>query len=174
MFFVSMKSKLFSKRNKEGESKENRRTLLYVIAVCVVVLLILFGWMAYASLHIPSHAYCEGVGKYSLQAETVQDRADFFAQFGYKSRKVESCEVTIPSSGEVLREYNEIQKSHGMNILPYGDKRARFYVYELKRGEEQLYGFMTVYKDRVVAVHISDCEYPSEVTSIKDHIYPDK
>ncbi len=169
MFFVSVKNKLFCKRNKDDEEKgKNRKLLRLGVAVSAALVLLVALWMVYASCHMPSYSYCEGVGKYSLEAENEDDREDFFEQFGYKAEEVESSQVTIPSQGDVLREYNEIQKSHGMNILPYGDRKAQFYVYELQRGEDMLFGFMTVYRDKAVAVHISDCEYPSEIRSLRE------
>ncbi len=167
MFFVSVKNKLFRKRSKGEDEKGKSMAVRYVVAVCAAVLLISIGWMVYASLHMPSYSYCEGVGRYSLKAESEADRVDFFAQFGYKAKELEFYQVVIPSCGEVLKEYNQIQKSHGMNLLPYGDREAQLYVYELHKGEE-IFGFLTVCRGRAVAVHISDCEYPSEIRSIAE------
>ncbi len=116
---------------------------------------------------MPSYSYCEGVGKYSFKALTEEDRESFFEQFGYEAEETESREVIIPSMGEVLQEYNRIQKSQGMNILPYGDKRARMYVFDLKKGTGEIQGCLVVYKGKVVAAHISHRGYPARIESLK-------
>lgn len=169
MFFVSVKSKLFCKRNKEKSKNKKTRAVRCVVCMCAALLL-LGGWMAYASLRMPSYSYCEGVGKYLLQAESAKDREAFFSQFGYKARELRSCEVIVPSCKEVLNEYNQIQKSHGMNLLPYGDQKATYYVYSLQKDGQELFGFLTVCRGRAVAVHISDCEYPSMIRGLREQM----
>lgn len=166
MFFVYVKSKLFCGRHKNDEDKSSKRIKI-TVAVSAAVVLLLAGWMIYVSLHMPSYSYCEGVGKYSLAALTEDDREGLFEQFGFEAEETESWEVIIPSVGEVLQEYNEIQKNHGMNLLPYGDKRAQMYVYKAEKGGEDLLAYLVVYRGKAVAAHISGVGYPAGIQSLK-------
>lgn len=152
----------FASADNEKFSKVNKRLLVWVLSVVLVLSALL--WGLYGVLHIPSRAFCEGVGEYSLMADTQAQREGFFAPFGYRARSVESFEIIVPSCGEAFEEYNEIQKSQGLNLSPYAGKKAQMYVFSLESdGVGEMYGFLMVYKGRVIGGHISDCNYPSEV-----------
>lgn len=144
-----------------------RRKKLSVIIVSSVMVLSLLIWVLYSALHIPSKAFCDGVGEYSLLADTQSMREGFFLPFGYKAQSLECYDITVPSSGEVYEEYNEIQKSQGLSLAPYGGESAQMYVFSLEsEGEDNLYGFLIVYKGRVIGAHVSDCLYPSAVRGL--------
>ena len=56
--------------------------------------------------------------KYSLKAETNDERIGFLQQFGWtvNAEPIEISEVTIPRTfNEVYEKYNEIQKQQGMD-----------------------------------------------------------
>lgn len=166
MFFVSVKNKIFCKRIKE-ETSDSKKKGIIILSVAGFVVLSAVLWIVWASVRMPSASFCEGVGEYSLKASTQREREEFFAQFGYEASSINSYEITVPSQGENLKAYNEIQKKQGMNIMPYGDKQAQMYVLSLKGNKgEALYGFLMVYKDRVIGAHISDCSYPARVMSL--------
>lgn len=121
-------------------------------------------WILCFSLRVPGVAFCEGVGEYSLEAQTEAQREEFFAPFGYSGESIDCQKIKVPSTGEVFEEYNEIQKSQGLDLSSYSGKEAEMYVLSLKseKGKE-LYGFLIVYKNRVIGAHLSDCLYPAEV-----------
>lgn len=157
MFFVSLKSRIFSIRNKR----------FFIGGLIACALTILCGLLAWASLRLPSQSFCEGVGKYSLKASDKGQREAFFALFGYDAREVGNTQIVVPSRGEVLEEYNEIQKSQGMNIMPYGDKSALMYEYEIREGEAVLKGYLIVYRERVIAAHLAQQGYPLCIKGLK-------
>ena len=112
---------------------------------------------------VPSKAFCEGVGEYSLLAGTQSEREAFFLPFGYKATSIGQSGIRVPSCGTVYEQYNEIQKSQGLDLEPYSGEDAVMYTFSLEDG---LYGFLTVYKDRVIGAHISDCLYPASVRGL--------
>lgn len=169
MFFVSVKNKIFRKRIKDEDHDSKKKGRLIILSVAGFVVLSSVLWVVWASVRMPSASFCEGVGEYSLKASTQGKREEFFAQFGYEASSIASYEITVPSQGENLKAYNEIQKKQGMNIMPYGDKQAQMYVLSLTDDKgETLYGFLMVYKNRVIGAHISDCSYPARVMSLRE------
>lgn len=159
MFFVSAVKEKFLKRNK--------KTIIWVLSVVLVLYALL--WVVYGVLHIPSRAFCEGVGEYSLLADTESQREEFFLPFGYKAHTLDCYEITVPSTGKVYEEYNEIQKSQGLDLTAYGGESAQLYIFSLDGSKEgSLYGFMIVYRGTVIGAHVSDCLYPAAVRGLRE------
>ena len=152
---------------KDGSSGRKTKGRLIILFLAGFVILSSVLWVIWASVRMPSVSFCEGVGEYSLNASTEVEREDFFRQFGYEVSYLTSCDIVVPSQGSVLCEYNEIQKKQGLNILPYGDKKVQMYIFKLSRDNSAiLYGFMIVYRDKVIGAHISDCLYPARIMSL--------
>ncbi|MBE6734635.1 MAG: DUF4830 domain-containing protein [Ruminococcaceae bacterium] len=144
------------KENKTHEiKKKNRKRLLIVLSVCLGVLVLFALWCVYRINYVPSVAYCEGAGEYSLKAESEAQRLEFFSELGLKAKKVYEDSVIIPTGGEVFECYNAMQMSQGLDLKPYRGETAKRYIFRLTESSEvrSLYAVMLVYKGRVVAVH---------------------
>lgn len=169
MFFLTINGhKSKGSRNQAVKTqKEKKQTcrrklagILTVVSVSVAALLAVFFVMLLN--RVPSSTYIEGVGEVSLLASTESEREDFFTQFGYTAESVESSAVVIPSEGEVFEEYNDLQEEQGLSLEPYGGKKAYRYTLKLDKKSgmgNNLYGVLTVYRDKVVAVHLTDFVY---------------
>lgn len=73
-------------------------------------------------------------GKISLKAETHEDRAAFFGQFGWEisDEPVEVKETVIPEEfDETYTKYNELQKEQNMNLEKYKGSRVKSWSYEI-------------------------------------------
>lgn len=153
MFFIT----LFKKSGEKTEGKE-KKLLPILFALCVFVVVMLISWAVYKVKYVPSTAFCEGLGEYSLAASTEHEREQFFSQFGYTAESLDYSIVCIPAGGRVFEEYNTLQKVQGLDLKPYMGKQANQYVLKLYKDSlpEELFGVLTVYKDRVVAVHLTD------------------
>lgn len=69
-----------------------------------------------------------------LKAETHNDRADFFAFFGWEisADPVEVKETVIPAEfDETYEKYNELQKSQNFNLEKYKNARVKSWSYEI-------------------------------------------
>lgn len=140
---------------------------MLVIGISFAMMSACILWVLCSSMYVPSKAFCEGVGEYSLLAATEKQREDFFLPFGYKAHSLDSYEIKVPSEGEVFEEYNEIQEEQGLDLIPFAGRDARLYVLSLDAGEEgKLFGFMIVYKDKVIGAHTSSCGYPAGVRGL--------
>lgn len=166
MRFFIMPKKMF----KKTESSENLKQKFYkkksflIIACVVIFLAIISTFVVCRTVRVPSVSFCEGVGKFRLEAYTKEDREEFFEQFSYKAEEVKAEEIIIPCESENFSEYNELQKSQGLDLMGYCGKRAQMYTLELsenKNTDSNVYGVLIVYKGRVVAAHITDFLYPA-------------
>lgn len=153
MFLLSYFKK--TEKSKEHRGKSFSFLPVFLIALTAALFAI---WAVYRVNTVPSKAYCEGLGEYSLLASTDIEREGFFAQFGFTAESVCHSLVRIPSQGEVFEEYNALQKAQGLDLKPYMGKQAHQYIFSLKKeGQESpLYAVLFVYRDRVAAVHITD------------------
>ena len=89
--------------------------------------------------------------------KTDEDRVEFLAQFGWEIDKtpIEQTEFTIPDTFDrVMMGYNEIQKSQGLDLSRYENKKVTRYTYEVKNYsgyEGKVYANVIVYRDEVIA-----------------------
>ena len=168
MFFISFikrpKVKLQKTQGKVRNLQEDKvpteksKRIPVVILFLALITALFAVWAVYRVNLVPEKAYCEAVGEYSLAASTDYERERFFSQFGFTAESAGHCTVRIPSQGKVAEEYAALQKSLGLDLKPYMGKQARQYTLRLtdeKTGEET-FGVLTVYRDRVVAVHLTD------------------
>lgn len=171
MFFISANKGMFQKRNKtSGVNEVKKRKKLIIFLSFGIMLISVSIWVLYASLHMPCRSFCEKVGEYSLSAQTQKEREEFFLPFGYKAKSLENIEITIPSQGKIFEQYNEIQKRQGLNLSPYTGKKAQMYVLSLEgEAENTLYGFLMVYRGRVIGGHMSDCMYPAQIMGFMEY-----
>lgn len=165
MFLLSY----FKKYLKKSEDNEKNRVpaviFLCVLAVCAVTL-----WGVYRVNSVPSKVSCESLGEYSLLASTEAEREEFFSQFDITAESISHSLVQIPSQGKTFEEYNALQETQGLDLRPFMGKQAHQYILRIKRqsNEVPLYAVMTVYKDRVVALHITDFALGSACISLSE------
>ena len=90
------------------------------------------------------------------KVKTNEDRISFLSQFGWTvdPKPYESEEVTIPSDFDgVFTEYNDIQKSQGLDLSKYKRRDVMRYTYIVENYPEyegRVYANVLVYKNRVI------------------------
>ncbi len=153
MFFIT----LFKKSGEKSEDKR-KRWLPILIVACALVVALIAVWVVYKINYVPSRAYCEELSEYSLVASTEYEREQFFSQLGYSAESIDHSTVRIPSGGQVFEQYNNLQLSQGLDLKPYMGKQAHQYILRLGKDSqsEEMFGVLTVYKDRIIAVHLTD------------------
>ena len=93
------------------------------------------------------------------EVKTNEDRVAFIARFGIIVQPVpkESEEIRIPESfDKLLSEYNEIQKSQGLDLSKYKNKKVTRYTYETENyNGGSAYVNLVIYKGTVIACDVS-------------------
>lgn len=164
MFFIT----LFKKSGDKWEDK-GKKWLPILIVSCAVLVALLAVWAVFRVNYVPSKAYCDELSEYSLMASTEYEREKFFAQFGYTAESFDYSTVRIPSEGKVFEEYNALQKAQGLDLKPYMGKQAHQYILKVKDNKQaETFGVLIVYKDRVVAFHLTDFIPQTPVKSLID------
>lgn len=88
--------------------------------------------------------------------KTAEDRVSFLSQFGWevKSTPVEETEVQIPAEfDKVFAGYNEIQKSQGLDLGRYKNKKVMRYTYEITNYPDykgKVLANLLVYRNKVI------------------------
>ena len=101
-----------------------------------------------------------------MKAETPKERIEFFRQFGYEAKEdpVSVKEVVIPEEfDDTYNEYNELQKSQGLDLTDYKGVRVKSWSYEITNypGYESsgtIRGNLLTYGGTVIACDISNVE----------------
>ena len=163
MHFYFISGRMFKKREKKEKTKQKlgKRKKQTIVGALVAVVLALAVVFVYAKCRMPSYAYCEGVGKISLLASSEEERSEFFEQFGYEVREIECKEIIIPAESEEFEEYNELQKSQGLDLEDYCGKKAKMYTVSIENNKQELFGVIIVIRGKVVAAHLTDNLYPA-------------
>ena len=90
---------------------------------------------------------------------TAEERVNFISQFGLTVVKTseESCEFRMPESFDrVISGYNEIQRSQGLNIEKYKNKKVTRYTYSVSDySEGAAVVNLIIYKGNVIACDVS-------------------
>lgn len=93
------------------------------------------------------------------------DRVAFLKQFGWQTTTeapVEEESFTIPKEFDrVMLGYNEIQKSQGLDLARYHNKKVTRYTYEISNYEGyegKVYANILIYRDKVVAGDICSAD----------------
>lgn len=90
------------------------------------------------------------------KVKTNSDRKQFLSQFGWtvSEEASEEKEMTIPDEFDrIFTGYNEIQKSQGLDLSKYKNKRVTRYTYEITNYPDydgKVYANVIVYKNRVI------------------------
>ena len=88
------------------------------------------------------------------------ERIGFLRDLGYEvtPQSVEVREVLIPDEfDEVFTQYNDLQKTAGMDLEPYHGKRVKCWTYTVLNypGEEGVLAHLYIYKDKIVGGDVS-------------------
>lgn len=149
MFFISLSSKHIKR----------------IFAFSIALLLTVIGGVIYVSTD--STVPVSKVGSHSMKAETPEERIAFFRQFGFEVNEspLEVKEVVIPEEfDEVYNEYNELQKSQGLDLTDYKGVRVKFWSYEItdypgyENTDGQIRGNLLTYNGIVIACDVSNIE----------------
>ena len=90
--------------------------------------------------------------------------AEFLKQFGWEveSSSVEVAEITIPDEfDKIFAGYNEIQKSQGLNLTKYKNKKMTRYTFVVSNYDGydgKVYANVLVYRNKVVGGDICSAE----------------
>lgn len=98
-----------------------------------------------------------------IPGETNSQRVTFLAQYGWEVEEepVEIRDVTIPEEfDQVYEQYNEVQKSQGMDLAPYAGKTCRQWIYRVNNYPEEgtVQATILVYEGQIVGGDISSTE----------------
>ena len=102
-------------------------------------------------------------GRWSFSPVAAADdteRIGFLRDLGYEvtPQSVEVREVLIPDEfDEVFTQYNDLQKTAGMDLEPYHGKRVKCWTYTVLNypGEEGVLAHLYIYKDKIVGGDVS-------------------
>lgn len=114
-----------------------------VIAVCVAILTTAIGVLPTISVSADVASVMTDFKNISSEGDIVS----FLSQFGYEVEPVpvNTLEFQIPESfNTIYEQYNEIQRSQGLNLKRYAGKDATAYVFKLKNYEYEGEVFATV------------------------------
>lgn len=98
-----------------------------------------------------------GDGDISYSAADTQGCVEFLRQFGWEvdAAPLEEEAVVIPDPlDDVYSEYNEIQKSQGLDLSPYTGKEVRHIRFSVKNypdGTENVEANLLIYNSKVIA-----------------------
>lgn len=103
---------------------------------------------------------------------TNDDRVEFLKQFGWETSPEALEEVTLKLPGEfdrIMTEYNEIQKSQGLDLSKYKGQEVVRYTYEVKNYPDydgEVHANIIVCKNRVVGGDICSADLDGFITSL--------
>ncbi|MBQ4121106.1 MAG: DUF4830 domain-containing protein [Clostridia bacterium] len=124
------------------------------LSLLVLVLLVIFV-PSYDSASLPTGQEVEYSG-----IKTNEDRVNFLSRFGWTVEKEPILEedVTIPADFDsVFSEYNNLQKTQGLDLAKYKRKGVKHYRYKLTnhKSEGTVYANLLIYRGRVIGGDIS-------------------
>ncbi len=147
----------------------SKKLLVFLAAASIVVSVVCVICMISVHSQVPDTATCDEIGTYSLKAETCNEQINFLKGFGLSPvpESAESRDIIIPSEfNPVYDEYNELQKSIGLDLSRYKGKSAKMITYELKNSKEK-YAVMLIYKNMVIGAHLTNGEYGQKNKPLK-------
>ena len=132
-------------------SKKQILSMLVCVVMLIAILIVVIAWPG---------------GETSAQtfspvaAADDTERIGFLRDLGYEvtPQSVEVREVLIPDEfDEVFTQYNDLQKTAGMDLEPYHGKRVKCWPYTVLNypGEEGVLAHLYIYKDKIVGGDVS-------------------
>ena len=136
-----------------------RASTIRFFSVILLTFLVLVGVLIFNTSGESSTMAMSGGVDFS-GVKTNEERIAFIEQFGIKvgDSAKEEVNFRIPESFDrVISGYNEIQKSQGLDLERYKNKKVTRYTYEVKNYEnrEDVYVNLVIYKGTVVACDLS-------------------
>jgi hypothetical protein len=160
-YFFSFRNIFYKKHNSEDNmfvysvrASGIRYFLLIVLTLAVLIGSIIISESEAAAVFAGGEISLDGVGEH-------EGRVEFIKQFGYEigEAPVSEAEFNIPTAFDrVSTDYNEIQRSQGLDLTKYGGKKVCRYTYEVKNYEGyegRVLANVIVYRGRVIGCDIS-------------------
>lgn len=102
-----------------------------------------------------------------------EDRVEFIEGFGIKVKSDPTSEdtFTVPDNFDrVIMGYNQIQKSQGLDLTKYRNKRVTHYAYEVTNYDYEgtVYVNLIVYRNKIIAADISSMAGGGFVSALTD------
>lgn len=138
-----------------------RASTVKFFAIVLLTLTVLIGALAVGNAVVEASA---GVGIDFGGIKNNEDRINFISQFGIKitGEPSESVSFTVPENFDrVISGYNELQKSQGLDISKYKNKKVTRYTYQTdsyKDYEGTVNINLIIYRNTVVACDVSSAE----------------
>lgn len=120
------------------------------------VFLLLVAFTVSAALLLPPLTMSASTAR--RYAATGEDRLSFLRSLGYEVAELgeEVQELRLPDElDETLLQYETVQQTASMSLIPYCGKRVRVYSYSVINAEEAATAHLYVYRNRVVAGDIT-------------------
>lgn len=142
-----------------------RKELKYYAAAAIICLFAVIGGIISVSNSASTPA--SKIGGVNMRAGNAEERIAFFSQFGWEisTDPLQVKEVVIPQEfDETYEEYNQLQKSQGLDLQKYKGKRVKAWSYEILNypGYEDtdgvIHGNILVYDGVVVGGDICSVE----------------
>jgi uncharacterized membrane-anchored protein len=142
--------------------KTLRHVLLGVLALVIIIVLAIF---IAGNAGVKKEASAENLGTYSLLAKNRTDIDNFLLQFDYiaLNDSVKEEDIKIPKEfNDVYSEYNELQKSQGLDLSQYKGQQAKQFTFMVEKASphsteeptQQLYAVLIVRKGYVIGGHL--------------------
>ena len=139
-----------------------RASTVRFFGVVVLTLAVLIGALALGQSGAVAAYATSGVSFDGIR--TNEDRIAFVGQFGIEitGDPKEEVDFRVPSRLEgVLADYNELQKSQGLDLSRYKNKRVTRYTYELDSYGDHSGAVnvnLIVYRNRIIACDVSSTD----------------
>lgn len=133
-------------------------TLRFVGVICLVLALFVGG-----VIYTRVDAVPVSTVRYT-KIKSDKDRLEFLSQLGWQTtgEVLETEEFVIPKTFDrVMLGYNEIQKSQGLDLSRYENKKVTRYTYEVTNYEGyegKVYANLILFRDRVIAGDICSAD----------------
>ena len=138
-----------------------RASTVKFFGIILLTLTVLIGAIAFGNSAVEASA---SVGVKFSGVKTNEDRLEFISRFGIEvaGEPAEVKSFTVPENfDKVLSGYNELQKSQGLDISRYKNKKVTRYTYEIDGyGDYKGKAFVNliIYRNTVVACDVSSAD----------------
>ena len=139
-----------------------RASSIKFFAVIVLTVAVLVGAITIGNSRAVAASGSVGI-KFS-GIKTNEDRIEFISQFGaaVSGEPVETVKFSVPENfDKVIAGYNEIQKSQGLNLEKYKNKKVTRYTYRIEKWEDHegpINVNLIVYRSTVIACDVSSMD----------------
>ena len=109
-------------------------------------------------------ASASGEASLSQKLGTNEERVEFLQSYGWEvdETPVSETEVRIPDEfDETYEEYNDLQKTQGLDLEKYKGRNATLYVYSVHNdpsGEEGVTANLVLYRNRLIAADVCSAQ----------------